>query len=330
MVEHGAGGLSLKRRRFETALKAAGAVAVKTASGNPLTISDALPGSSPVSLGVEVAGTQAGTGDPSESNIRPITGVSGEVGMTFGDAEFLAEIPAAASAFAGVRDFAAGVFRVTHGLLTFDGTEDELELVTNSISERRYVRYYIGETGTGIDNEDTFLCSHYTRHTIATTNDIVGAKFGQYAGAFRFAFRPSGISGMSNIGAVRSWLAEQAQNGTPLQASFKYQAGFEPEIPINSREIVFKNGNNVFSSNDGVIFAEYSTGTREYTDGLIAPSEDGFTASRNYTSGQFVIIGGVLYRVTANIASGGTITVGTNVAATTVGEQLALLWAALS
>lgn len=57
---------------------------------------------------------------------------------------------------------------------------------------------------------------------------------------------------------------------------------------------------------------------------LIAPTESG-TASRNYTVGSLLIMGNVLYKVTANIANGGTITPGTNVTATTLSEVISAL-----
>ena len=58
---------------------------------------------------------------------------------------------------------------------------------------------------------------------------------------------------------------------------------------------------------------------------LIAPTEKTNTATRNYTAGSLLIIDNVLYKVTANIANGGTITVGRNVTATTLAEVIAAL-----
>ena len=58
---------------------------------------------------------------------------------------------------------------------------------------------------------------------------------------------------------------------------------------------------------------------------LIAPTESGFKATRNYTTGALLIVNNTLYKATANIANGGTITVGTNVTATTLAEIIAAL-----
>lgn len=55
---------------------------------------------------------------------------------------------------------------------------------------------------------------------------------------------------------------------------------------------------------------------------VVAPVEASTTASKAYRVNDFLIMDGALYKVIANIASGGTITPNTNVIATTVGEQL--------
>lgn len=54
----------------------------------------------------------------------------------------------------------------------------------------------------------------------------------------------------------------------------------------------------------------------------IARVESGTTATKAYAAGEYVVVGGQLYRVTASIASGGTFTPGTNVSATSVGNRL--------
>ena len=62
--------------------------------------------------------------------------------------------------------------------------------------------------------------------------------------------------------------------------------------------------------------------------GSFATYEEDTTASRAYKVGEYLVLEDVLYRVTVAIASGGTITVGTNVEATTVGDEIAnrVLW----
>ena len=57
----------------------------------------------------------------------------------------------------------------------------------------------------------------------------------------------------------------------------------------------------------------------------LAPIESTSTATRNYSIGQQFVYNGLLYEATAAIASGGTITPGSNCARTTVAEELSAL-----
>lgn len=56
---------------------------------------------------------------------------------------------------------------------------------------------------------------------------------------------------------------------------------------------------------------------------VIAPTENPASASRAYAVGEYLFLSGVLYRVTAPIAQGGTITVGTNVTAAVLSDDVA-------
>lgn len=67
---------------------------------------------------------------------------------------------------------------------------------------------------------------------------------------------------------------------------------------------------------------------RQVLENALTPIvSDTMTAPSNITAGEYVLAEGTLYRATANIASGATLTVGTNVAAVTVGGDLATLQA---
>ena len=56
--------------------------------------------------------------------------------------------------------------------------------------------------------------------------------------------------------------------------------------------------------------------------GNFATIQNTSTASQNYAVGSYIIFNGLLYRVTTAISSGGTITVGTNVTQTNVGDVI--------
>ena len=83
-------------------------------------------------------------------------------------------------------------------------------------------------------------------------------------------------------------------------------------------------------------FGEFKVGNvavptqKEYTGVVAKYVSDTMTAPANLSVGAFVLAAKTLYRVTENIASGGDIVPGSNVVATTIGEQLAALWAAVN
>ena len=57
----------------------------------------------------------------------------------------------------------------------------------------------------------------------------------------------------------------------------------------------------------------------------IAPVEITMKATKNYSIGDYVYIQGFLYKVTATVASGASFTVGTNIVATTVMDEIKTL-----
>lgn len=58
---------------------------------------------------------------------------------------------------------------------------------------------------------------------------------------------------------------------------------------------------------------------------LIAPTEETYKATQNYTVGSLLIVDNILYKVTSAIANGGSITPNTNVTATTLAAVIAAL-----
>jgi len=61
----------------------------------------------------------------------------------------------------------------------------------------------------------------------------------------------------------------------------------------------------------------------------IAPLEPTAKASQNYSVDDYLFLNGQMYKVTAAIASGANLTVGTNIVATSVAKELKLLFAQL-
>lgn len=136
----------------------------------------------------------------------------------------------------------------------------------------------------------------------------------------------TGDSSITTVDAMKSWLADN-----PLQVV--YELAQPTTYTLTASQVKTLLGDNtLWMDADGSIDLTYRADTQKYIDSRIALLnsnlafiEDGMTASRAYSVGQYVLISGQLYKVTASIASGATFTVGTNVVATTVGTELTAL-----
>ena len=91
------------------------------------------------------------------------------------------------------------------------------------------------------------------------------------------------------------------------------------ETPIVDGQILFDEGRKCLYMDEGVTRNKYSG---LGADSNVATVEDTTTATHAYVKGNYVVVEGQLYEVTAAIAIGDTFTVGTNVAVTTVGTEL--------
>ena len=119
-----------------------------------------------------------------------------------------------------------------------------------------------------------------------------------------------------------------AQN--PLQIC--YQLDTPATYQLTPIEVLTLLGANTIYADTGNTTVTYRADPTLYADkrstatrSIIAGIEPTMTASKAYTTGQLLIVGDTLYKVAASIASGATLTPGTNVNPTTVAEQLILL-----
>lgn len=102
-------------------------------------------------------------------------------------------------------------------------------------------------------------------------------------------------------------------------------------VQLTPRQLSTLKGTNNIWSDAGVTEVTYAADTKMYADGkdstaMIGTAEPGMVATKNYASGDFIVVGKSLYKATAAIATGEAITPGTNCAATTVIEQLAAIY----
>lgn len=142
-----------------------------------------------------------------------------------------------------------------------------------------------------------------------------------YTDAATFQAALSGVMLVYELATPTTETAEpyqQIQVVDPLGTEEFVDAG----VLAGTRDVAVPVGHNSF----------YMTDLRKKIEGipgdfskLLAPIESGFTASKAYAVNDFLIVNSQLYKVTAPIANAATITPGTNVTATTVGEVLSAL-----
>ena len=140
-----------------------------------------------------------------------------------------------------------------------------------------------------------------------------------------YVYVPDIVSNESDIDGWKAYLAQH-----PLTVS--YLLATPQEITLTTTEVKTLLGINNVWSDVGNTSITYPADTKMYIDNrinstrkLIAGIETVFVASKAYAVGDMLIIGDDLYKVASSIASGATITVGTNVIKTTVAEQLLAL-----
>lgn len=145
------------------------------------------------------------------------------------------------------------------------------------------------------------------------SNNYITALKSDYADAAAFK------SAMSGVYLVYELATPTSETADPYQ-QYQICDGKGTEEYIS--ETVTPVGHNTFYPVD--IVAKVNKLPSDFST-LIAPTEEGFKATRNYTVNDLLIVNNVLYKVTANIANGGTITVNTNVQQTTLSALIKAL-----
>ena len=219
----------------------------------------------------------------------------------------------------GVLDLAGGQLTVTKGYRRLDGTEAWQKLGT----VRPYFFLNIGAGGTVID--DSGICSHFAPAEISTSNTETGQRITNSGANYaRILIRPEGFADMT-LDDFTAWLASQAAANKPVQ--IVYTLTQPVEYAIGPRNFTTRAGTNCVTADCGPVSVEYVRETETALDeirAMIAEAQTA-TASRALTAGEYVTAGGILYKVTADVAQGEALTPGVNVAETTVGEELAAL-----
>lgn len=224
-----------------------------------------------------------------------------------------------------------GELDVVSGVLTVDRASVDLNTLNWTLTTNAHKTYFVCTQeftpmlpSTGSTILQPILCSKYKTET---WNHLVDAP---------------GFDKSITIGWIgRSYIAIYDSDYTDITdfvnslpgTQFVYKLATPQTYQLTPQQIQTLLGENVVWSDAGSVSVDYRADAKSYINSLfnsiqsnIAFIENGTTASRRaYTAGQYVIVNGTMYKVTAAIASGATFTPDTNIVATTVGTELTAL-----
>ena len=205
---------------------------------------------------VKIKPAQAGSGDPSPTNIKPITGWTGcSVSVSGADTGNPTVYPVswqteAGTVYGGTIDVTAGVLTVTHAYHAFDGTES---IGANSSGNSFYANYNVGDYGSVKNNR--IICSHGVRKSLSPSNTVKGVDIFN-SGASQKARMTMRFDGAgSSSASYMAFLAEQYANGTPVQAVWELSSPVT--VQLAPQEVTALAGANTVRADTGDVTVEY-------------------------------------------------------------------------
>lgn len=232
-----------------------------------------------------------------------------------------------------------GVLTVETVFHEFDGTESTSDIarVANPVirlNSSTFGGLTINNTkSTDIHNAKIVESSMFKRSGVGAWASIDGqGLFGVISNTPWFSINNS----FTDANDVISWFASMKNAGTPLQMCLELvtPVTYQLSAPI-IRSLL--GTNNVWADTGDILELNYAADTKLYISKeldasrklmeliITANREDSMTATKAYTTGNLLIVNGTLYKATTSIANGATLTVGTNVTATTVAAEIAAL-----
>lgn len=246
---------------------------------------------------------QAGTGDPSPTNVRPITGHTGvdvyvSPTTTAGDGTtYPITFPSEAGTVYGCR---------------VDATRGKLVVTDGYVDLGRYAWSKQNESGF-----HTFYTQHVFRD--ATQAPIICSQY-VYSGYNSHASLQEGqlcwFNTNDNQITIRDTTYADAESFkaamSGVQLVYKLATPIEYDLTTPTAIELLKGTNNLWNDGNGDTDVTYKADTKLYIEQLTKPTEDDMTANTAIASGQFFMVGNRLFLSTATIASGDTINPGTN------------------
>ena len=276
-----------------------GAYPYDTASGSVASFPDGAE--LPVKdLIIAIKPAQDGSGDPSPTNVRAISGWTGANVTVNSDTIAFDWSSEAGTIYGGTLDLTTGLLTVTHVYTTL--TSSDLSTAGHASTGVYYVTTGIFSDllGSGYVYSDRYIST--TGTSINNAIRALGNKrFGIYDNRF------------TDLDTAKSLIGE-VQVVYPLATPTTYQ--------LTAQEISTLLGTNNIYADCGDITVTYRADPTLYIAKLTGSTEDDFTADSNITSGSYFMIGNTLYIATTAIASGEAIVEGTNCTKTDLASAL--------
>lgn len=206
----------------------------------------------------DITPTQTGTGDPSPSNPRPITGFT-ECNISHNDGDSQSEsfeIAFGDTIYGGTLNATTGVLTATYGKTTFDGSEDWSVYSNYGMGFSVIVSEMLTQSfGVGLSN----VFTRVTSSTISSQSN--GVRFG--ANNKRLYFTQLNITGVSDLATWQTWLSNN-------DVYVVYPLDTPLIIPLTTTAINTYYGVNNFSADTGDISVSYRADIQLYIDKKIA------------------------------------------------------------
>lgn len=241
-------------------------------SGSTVTISDGIDGHA-LDIAASWTPTQAGSGDPSPENIRPISGKDNiTLTRTAGSDVQTSTLSLTETIYGGSVDQDGNGVK-EWALLTLDGTESwQIGGIASDKSDWFYQSPRITDAVNTTPSQSSQLCSHYPYSAIANNSTLTGCAV--VWGQIRVRW---GDTIPDNTDAWKSYLAAQYAAGTPVTIAYKL-ASPTTFTAAGAKNIAAKSGVNNITSNADSITVKYTEDVYPIPDAVKALPGYGWSA----------------------------------------------------
>ena len=229
------------------------------------------------------------------------------------------------SVYGGTVDLATGVLTVTHVYY-----QRNFSTPTSKDSQNRWIMsFYPPNASSALFGKMWDLTTYSADYGFLSDSLQIHLENAEVANASTCAFYGHSSAFEYRVRVPDTYTADEAK---AIADANHIVYPIEPQtIQLTPQEVKTLLGYNNISST-GTVDVIYHADTKLYVDKLtavdnniIAPTEATFTATRNYTVNDLVIVNDTLYKCTANIASGSAITPNSNVTQTTLSALIKAL-----